>query len=84
MKVNELKRKSNISKLNKSFQINHNNNKIENNKENYLTENMIKNSSFRKKTINNLKSASPIIQKKKYISFKLSKKNIYYIKKEKK
>ncbi len=83
MKVNELKRKSDISKHNKSFQINHNNNKTENNKENYLIENMVKNSSFRKKTINNLKSTSPIIQKKSTSSLNYQRKTFTILKKKK-
>ncbi len=84
MKVNEVKRKSNISKLNKSFQINHNNIKIENNKENCLTENKSKKSPFRKKnTINTIKSRSPITQKKITYSSNYQRKTFTIIKKKK-
>ena len=84
MKVNEVKRKSNISKLNKSFQINHNNIKIENNKENCLTENKSKKSPFRKKnTINIIKSRSPITQKKITYSSNYQRKTFTILKKKK-
>ena len=84
MKVNELKRKSDISKHNKSFQINHNNIKIGNNKENFLIKNYIQNTTYRKKnTINITKSPFPITQKKIISSSNYQRKTFTILKKKK-
>lgn len=84
MKVNELKRKSDISKHNKSFQINQNNIKIGNNKENFLIKNYIQNTTYRKKnTINITKSPFPITQKKIISSSNYQRKTFTILKKKK-
>ena len=84
MKVNELKRKSDISKHNKSFQINQNNIKIGTNKENFLIKNYIQNTTYRKKnTINITKSPFPITQKKIISSSNHQRKTFTILKKKK-
>ena len=84
MKVNELKRKSDISKHNKSFQINQNNIKIGNNKENFLIKNYIQNTTYRKKnTINITKSPFTITQKKIISSSNYQRKTFTILKKKK-